>query len=260
MIVFLINLFFKKMFASRSWLIKIVFELFSVFLTVSIVYYASRSFDLKTEEASASSLFVFLMAGEVALIIPMGMAERLLGHFSEIRNSHFLLTLTGLRISPLKYVLSKTVADSFFLIIRVSTILLISKMLLNFPLSLMMIFSFFMSQLLAVSIFIFMGLVAIQFYRKFQKGMGLFYSMQTVAAILGGIYFPISIFPSYLKNISLFIPQTLILKISREIFSEKALSTKEVFGLTVWAFVFLLLWFIGESMLNFIKKRNGQLI
>ncbi|GEM_PF-770977 len=258
MIAFLLSLFLRKIFETRSWILKLFFELFSVFLTLSIIYYAGQSFELKTEETSTASLFIFLLAGEVALIIPMGIAERLLGHYADIRNSHFLLTLTGLKISPLKYVLSKTAADSLFLILRVASILIVSKIFLSFPLNGQMFASFFLSQVFAVVCFVFMGLIAIQFYRKFQKGMGVFYSLQTVAAILGGIYFPVSVFPVYLKNLAVLIPQTLVLKISRQIFSGKTLYTEEFLKLGMWSFVFYLIWHLIEKVLDYVRKINGQ--
>lgn len=219
MISFLLRLFLQRALGTRSFAGKILLELVSIFLTLVIIFYASRSFQFNTGTEEGISLFVFLLAGEVSLILPVGLSEKLLNHFTDIIHSQFYQTLLGLRLSPLVYVLGKSIADAVFLLFRALAILVLSSLFLDFKLTPVMLLLFLVSQFFACVIFLLMGVIAVQFYRVFRRGLVFFYSFQSLAAIVGGVYFPVSIFPSSVKTISWLLPQTLILHVSRRIFA-----------------------------------------
>lgn len=241
MISFGFNLFFKKIFKGKSFWAKCLFELLSIALTMSVIYYASESFLLKANEEKMS-LFVFLLVGEVALVVPMSFAERLLSNFLEIRHQHFYHTLIGLRLSPISFIITKAFTDTVFPLMRVLFIIMISVLFLEFRFTALDMAIFFGLQFFAVAIFASMALIASLIYLKSNRGIGFFYTLQSFSAIIGGVYFPVKIFPSYVKNISLFLPQTHILQASRLIFNGQNLEFKMCLIIIAWTIFLLGLW------------------
>lgn len=234
---------FQKMFNKQSILFKIVIEFFSVFLTLVLIYYASKSFNFKptSELQNNSSLFTFLLLGEIALIIPMSAAERWLNNFSNLRNQQFYQTLLGLRISPLRYLLSQVIIDLFFPFMRVLFIILGGYLLNTLPIGITNIFYFLCLQFFSVLIFLLMAILASFFYLKFNRGISFFYTLQTISTILGGAYFPISVFPNSIKNLSILLPQTQILALSRMIFSTTSDPLNGSLLLLAWLVFFTIL-------------------
>lgn len=231
---------------------KFFFEMISIFLTISVIYYASESFSLKTkvESRESLSLFAFLIIGEVALVFPMSFAERLIAHFLEIKHSQFYQTLLGLRISPLQFVLSQSLVDGLFPLVRVSLILAFSYFILNFHISLTGLVAFFLLQLFAIFIFTLMAFITILLYLQFNKGIGLFYTIQSFAAIVGGAYFPISVFPNYLKNISYLLPQTQILSAARLLLQDQPLNFNFYLSSLVWLLILSGAWHLLDKYLK----------
>lgn len=260
MISFVFNFFIKKLFWGKSLLWKIFFETLSVFFTLTIIFYASESFVLKSavQNSESHSLFVFLLVGEIALVLPMSFAERMIAHFVEIRSTQFYQTLLGLRISPLRFVFSKSLVDLLFPLIRLNLILAFSFFALNFQFSILGIVAFYILELFALVIFGLMASVTTFLYLKFNKGIGLFYTLQTFAAIVGGAYFPISVFPGLLKNFSSFLPQTQILKGARLLLQEQNIQS-EIYPIFLFWFLLLCsLWFLLDKFLLIQLKKEAR--
>lgn len=243
---------------TKTFFWKLIFESLSIFFTIAVIYYASESFILKTriESNENMSLFVFLLVGEIALVLPMSFAERLLAHFLEIRNQQFYHTLIGLRISPIGFIFSKAVADAIFPFVRVVLILAICTLFLNFKFTLINFVIFILLQIFATVLFAMIALITSLIYLKFNRGIGLFYTIQSFAAIIGGVYFPINIFPSYLKNISVILPQTKILQASRLIFQGQPVNLNIYYTLIIWLFLLTGVWIVLDKFLtNSLKQK-----
>lgn len=254
MISFIFGIFFKKVFTGRSLLLKTFFEALSVLFTIAVIYYASESFSLKTkfDNKESISLFAFLLVGEIALVLPMSFAERLIAHFLEIKHSQFYQSLLGLRISPLRLVFSKSLVDGLFPFARLNLILAFSYFVLNFHFSILGLFAFYVLQVFALLLFSFMAFITILLYLQFNKGIGLFYTLQSFAAIVGGAYFPISIFPTYLKDVSILLPQTQILRAARLLLQDQALEISFYLPCLIWLLLLFVVWFFLNS---FLQKR-----
>jgi len=258
MISTILGLFFKRIFSFKTLFWKIIFESFTILLTVAIIYYASESFVLKAslENKESLSLFVFLLVGEIALVLPMSFAERLLAHFLEIRNQHFYQTLVGLKISPIRFILSRALVDAIFPFSRVVIILVFCNLFLAFNFSLFSLVAFFILQFFAIIVFAMMALITTLLYLKFNKGIGLFYTAQSFAAILSGVYFPVSIFPSYLKNISVVLPQTHILQTARLQFQGQVVPLDIYAAFFVWLLLLAGIWLtLDRTLISWLKRK-----
>ncbi len=258
MISTILGLFFKRIFSAQTIFWKLIFETLTILLTISVIYYASESFVLKAniESKESMSLFAFLLVGEIALVLPMSFAERLLAHFLEIRNQHFYQTLIGLKISPTRFIFSRAMVDAIFPFSRVAIILAFSAFFIGFKFSFFSLVVFFLLQLFAIVVFAMMALITTLLYLKFNKGIGLFYTAQSFAAILSGVYFPVSIFPSYLKNISFVLPQTHILQASRLIFQGQPVAVGIYLTLLIWLILLFVVWFVLENtLIRWLKRK-----
>lgn len=258
MISFGFTFFLGKIFKNKSLFGKIIFELLSIFFTIALIYYAGQSFAFKGNDNSLgeSSLFVFLIVGEISLVMPMSFAERIISYFQEIRSQQFYQTLLGLHISPTQFILSRAMVDVIFPFFRIVTIIVFCALFLNFNITFLSFLAFCGLQFLAICLFIFMALITNLIYLKFNRGIGLFYSAQSFAAILGGLYFPIKIFPGYIKNMSVVLPQTQILKASRQIFHSPIIEVSPYLILLTWLGLFFLLYLsLNKYLVNSLKKK-----
>lgn len=244
-------LFFKKLFVSRSIFLKIASELFSIILTIVLIYYAGQAFEMKSVNNS-ESLFTFLLIGEVSLILGMSFSERWLSFFIDLKNQQFYQTLIGLGLSPEKFAFSRVSVDFLFPVFRVLCILVIGVFIGDLHLSLPSLFLFIFVQFLSIFIYFSMALITSRVYLVFNRGVGFFYTLQTVSSIIAGSYFPISVFPEGLKNFSLFLPHTQILLISRSLFAGEKIGNYAYLTLFFWGLFLFLSW----SILNQIVLKN----
>lgn len=260
MISFFFSLFIKRLFVGNTLLIKLFVESFSIVFTIVVVYYASESFSVKPMLAGSeeSSLFVFLVVGEISLLLAMSFSERIFAHFLEIRHLQFYQTLLGLRISPNQFILSTALSDALFPLFRVSFILIFITLFMDFPLSFFNFLIFCFIQIIAILIFTLMALITTLIYLKLNRGIGFFYTLQSIAAMAGGMYFPTTVFPAHFKNASFFLPQTQILAASRLIFQGKLFELNSLLILLAWLFLLLVIWLVLRRFLIKNLKMNAR--
>jgi ABC-type multidrug transport system permease subunit len=231
-------------------------------MSMALIFFASESFFIKNEylNSSGSSLLIFLLVGEISLILPMSFSEKFLTNFVEIKNQHFYQTLLGLKISPLRYVLAKTLSDSLFSLVRVLLIVSISSVIFKLNLSLTTLLFFSLVQLLGVFLFLLLAIVTSLIYLKFNKGVGLFNSLGSVAAVLGGAYFPTSALPMFLRNISSALPQTQIIYSSRQIFSGQTVPIVNLMIIASWILGLAFFTKLFDTYIKYnLKKHNAFL-
>lgn len=253
----LLVMLFQRMFKERSFLFKLILEVFSVFLTLTIIYYAGLSFSFTStpELQNSMSVFTFLLIGEISLVVPMTAAERWLGNFSNLRNQQFYQTLLGLGLSPSRFIFSQVLMDLIFPLLRIVFIFIGAYFLTKINLSVMMFIYFLILQMISLVIFLFMAILASGFYLKFNRGFSFFYTFHTVSAIIGGAYFPTSIFPNFLKNLSIILPQTQILRSARLIFTNNNLPKESYIVLAVWFLVLIVtVIFLNTYLTKHLKR------
>ena len=158
------------------------------------------------------TVFTFLLIGEVALVLPMSLAERWINIFISLKNQQFYQTLIGIGISPYRYIFSQVMIDLLFPFIRIIFILIGASVYVPFSLNPISFLYFFSLEVVAMAIFLLMAMIATFCYLKF-------YTFQTVSSIIGGAYFPTSVFPDAIKSLSSCLPQTQVLTIARQIFN-----------------------------------------
>lgn len=256
MISLLFTFFLRKIFSEKTILAKIVLECISILLTLFVIYFASESFLVRNQESHSTSLFTFLLVGEIALLLPAYFSERLVTYFVEIKSNHFYQTLIGLGVSPMRYLLIKALAECLFPLIRIIFILLFSVYYLNFYVDFNSFFQFLILQFFSMIIYMSMALIAIVIYLQINRGINLFYTFQSIATILGGAYFSPEIFPNYLKELSSFLPQTQILYKARLIFGNQSILIEGYAMIAISMFVLLAIsYFLYNTQIKWLKKK-----
>lgn len=246
------------MFGNRTIWFKLLSEIFSIVLTLAILHYASESFGFKKSELfkDQASVFIFLLVGEISLILPLSVASRWLNHYLNLVNQQFYQTLIGLKINYTEYIFSQVLIDLLFPIIRIIIIIAISIFLFNLELTLNNLLLFLLIQIMAIFIFYNLAAIAGAIYSLFHRGFSIFHTLQTVFSILGGAYFPTAVFPSSLKSFSSMLPQTQILQMSRNLFSNGLIATESWFILMFWMILTgAISWFLGTKIQGLLKKR-----
>lgn len=256
MISSIVNIFLQKMFKTKHLFIRLFAEFFSIFVTVSLIYYASEALSIKGSEQH--SLFEFLLIGEISLVLGISFSERWLSTFVDLKNQHFYHTLLGVGLSPWRFSFSKTLADMFFPLLRVIIILIVGAILKNISLSFFTIFQFLLLQVFAIIIYFLFALIAALLYLKFNRGFSLFYAIQSVSVIIAGAYFPLDVLPHGVKSLALVLPQTNILLISRAVFSGKGAGFAEWGALVSWGLILFLIWYTTDKFIIKNLKENSR--
>lgn len=260
MISFVIYFFSRAFFKSKRLYFKLLHEFLTISLTLAMLGFASESFvfsDKLNNTNPNDSLLKFLLFGELSLLLPMGLAERYLAHFLEFRNSHFYQTLLGLQIQPLKILIGKTLADSFFIIFRIVVILVAAILFFKIKFSIFSLFFFILSQIFGSSLFLIMAIMASSVHLYMNRGINFFFILQSFAAVVGGAYFPTSVFPKIIQDMTSLLPQTQLLFVSRNSFKEEFVLGPHFFTLSLSFVIFSgVLILINYFLIRYLKRKG----
>lgn len=231
MISFIVNHILRKIFLPRNQIVMLAYEFFATTITIVVLYQAGLSYKFNYGEGN---VFSFLVVGEIALILPLTLAERVIEKFQTIFNQQFFHTLSFVKIDPYKFLLKTSIKEMLFPLLRLSLLLSFSFSLFAINVSIESLFLFFCIQLLSLFLFCFLGLIAIEIFLWSKKGLRFYHTLNTVAALLGGAYFPADNFPIAIKEMAQYLPHSLILSSSRAIFSGVSSIGIYFLGLGFW--------------------------
>jgi hypothetical protein len=252
MISVLISMFVRNNIKISGNLFKVIVEIFLVVVTTTTLFYAGSAYDFKTSLfQERTNVFHFLVVAELALILPLGFAEKIIFHFQKNYSNHFFQTLSFVKISPYKHILLSSISEMFYPLLRLLSLLTIMRLIFNFQATLIQLVFFSFIQMLSIAMFVLLAFVAIEFFLWFKKGLHFFHTFNSLAVILAGAYFPTKIFPGNLKSFSAFLPQTMQLESVRTIFLNSIFPFDNIIGIFFW--IFLLAIFF-----NVLKRRQKR--
>ncbi len=256
MLSFLIKfLFFHISGKSRNKAVLFGSELLSLFLTLYVFSMGSKLVDREMVAQESENLFQFLLIGELALILPISFFENIIRNFQDFFYSQFLDTLRGNQINSFILIVQKSLAELLFPIVRIALMLILSLVVFGETFPFLSLLRFAFVQILALISMGMVGLLVIQFFENYQRGLKAIYTLNSLLAVIGGAYFPIRFLPSYVKDYIVWIfPQTIILQLSRVSFL-KSFSEMTYYGIY---FVFYLgVMGIGvKCIVRYLNKKN----
>lgn len=231
MISFIVNLILRKIYLPKNQIVMLAYEFFATSITIVVLYQAGLSYKFNYGEGN---VFSFLVVGEIALILPLTLAERIIEKFQIIFNQQFFHTLSFVKIDPYKFLLRAALKEMLFPLLRLSLLLSFSFSMFAINVSMDSLFLFLCIQLLASLLFYFLGSIAIEIFLWSKKGLRFYHTLNTIAALLGGAYFPADNFPVAIKKMAQFLPHTLVLTSSRTIFSGNSSIGIYFLGMGLW--------------------------
>lgn len=132
-----------------------------------------------------------------------------------IRKEQLMGTLENLLVTPTKIstlIIAMGIWNFIWASIEVSIYLIMGVFLFGIDLSQINILSTLIILILTFLSFSGLGLVAASFIIVFKRGQPITWTVNTLFEVLGGVYFPITVFPEWLITISKMIPVTYSIK------------------------------------------------
>lgn len=241
----------------------VISQLFNEIIILTVFWYTAKAFvpNIKVFGTSSIDYFTFIVIGETVLRIPSFFITVIT---RELKNATLNGTFESLLLFPqrpqMPFIIS-AISSSLIEFTRVCMVLVIAKYVFAIKLELFNCLLAFILQFFSLPIFIGLGLLSVSIFLFLGRGDGLIIKVVSIATILAGAYFPISVLPeafgSTLKIIS---PFNLLLDSTRNIFSsgyQFEFFIKNMTYLLIWGgILFPLGYYLFGTGLKHYKDKN----
>jgi ABC-type multidrug transport system permease subunit len=231
-----------------------VLEILSTIMMLVVFWYTSLAF--KPQLDNGVSYFDYLLMGEVILYLPLLLLQHnvRLGKKMARRGTFDFFFVN--KVNILNYFFYYSLAYLIKDFIRLLLLILLSAFLFSFPIGLLQL-ALLLSYIVVISFFTMLIGIAVGLSLIFWgRGEGSFGQFISLLTILGGAYFPLSVFPQWLQKLSLsFNPLTGFLEYGRDL--TRGLWQTPPLAIFIWPFVILLFYkFIYSYGLKYYRN-NG---
>ncbi len=256
----------RDLLVAISYKFKFLLQLLGIFVSTLMFFFLSRLVGGGVEgqlKPYGGDYFAFVIVGVAFtdyLSVSLG------GFSSQIRNAQVMGTLEALLVTPTSVptiLFSSTLYNFAFSSLRVVLYLLIGVMLFGLKLHITSIVSFVMIMVLTVLSFSGIGLFSAAFIIVFKQSSPVNWLINISSALLGGVIYPVSVLPGWLKPFASLLPITHALEGIRRVILMGAAFTdvyKEIIILALFVIVLLPLGLVSFSYALRIAKKEGSLI
>ena len=258
--------FLKKDFINQaSYRLSFILNIFSIFLAVYIFFIFSKLFEGTNSylEDYDNDYFFFLIIGIAVSDLALRISSII---NTEVRN--YQLTglfeeIINLRESTTSILLFSLIYPVLYSLVRLTIYLTAAILFFDLTLSFSNIGFILIILLLVIFSFIGISLISGAYAIAFKKGNPLSAINQLSVMVLGGVFFPTSILPSWLGSISQFIPITHALEVIRHLF----LPDTNINEQTIYHFLIMVLFSFSLILIGLFLckiavqtgKKNGTL-
>jgi len=258
--------FVKKDFINQaSYRLSFALNIFSIFLSVYIFFIFSRLFEGTNSylEEYGNDYFFFLIIGIAVSDLALRISSII---NTEVRN--YQLTglfeeIINLRESTTSILLFSLIYPIFYSLMRLIIYLVAAVLFFNLNLSYANLGFIIIALMLVIFSFIGISLISGAYAIAFKKGNPLSAINQISVMVLGGVFFPTTILPSWLSTISQFIPITHALEVIRYLFlPETNVNDQTIYHLVImvlFSFSLILLGLFLCGLAVKTGKKNGTL-
>ncbi|MBY0516478.1 MAG: hypothetical protein K2P81_06195 [Bacteriovoracaceae bacterium] len=191
-------------------------EAFSICLTLYLFKMTSQLVPSDKLQNTSRNYFEFLLIGEVALLLPLAYFENSIRIFLAFISSGFIVTLKSSQIDPYRIIRKLALNEMVRPLLRMICIFLGGFFLLETQVPHLFYVNFVLSQALTLMSMITVTELVLSFYSCYNRGLKVFYSINSVLALIGGAYFPVSYMAPFIKDYAVWLfPQTLALLFAR---------------------------------------------
>ncbi len=211
--------FIKKDFVSETtYRVAFAMRIFEIFFSVAAFYFLAKFL------GAAANPYLRQYGGDYFSFVLIGIAfynflsEGLRSFASNIRNEQLMGTLEAMLVTPTKLsviVLSTSLWNFLFASLSVMIYFLLGAILFGLDVSNINIGATSFLLILTVVVFSGIGIISASFIMVFKRGAPLNWLVSETARFLGGVLYPVSILPPWLRKVSRFHPITYSLEAMR---------------------------------------------
>jgi ABC-2 type transport system permease protein len=201
----------KDCFEAMSYKLSFGMQLVSIFLSLAVFFFLSRIFGsamMPEIQKYGGDFFSFVLIG----LSFTGYMTLGLNNFAEsIREAQIKGTLEALLVTPTNIstiIFASSIWVFLFATLRVLLFLLIGVFIFGVKLTGANYLGAMLILILTIIVFCSLGIISASFVMVFKKGNPITWIFGSASTLLGGIYFPISVLPSWVQNISYLLPIT----------------------------------------------------
>lgn len=201
-----------------SYPISLLLQFLGVFFNVFVFYFLSRlvaGFEIPTLASYGGDYFAFVLVG-IAFSGYFGVG--LSSFASNLRTAQTTGTLEAMLLTPTRLstiIFSSCLWDYLLTTLRTLVHLALGALLFGVSFDRGNYLAAFLILILAVITFSSLGVIAASFIMVLKRGDPVTWLVNALASLLGGVFYPIDVLPSWLQGVSNFVPVTYALRAMR---------------------------------------------
>lgn len=186
-------------------------DIASVFFNAATFYYVAKLFDTSTNnnlQTYGGAYFPFVLIG---IAFSTYQTTGLTSFSQSLRQEQYLGTLESILVAPINigtFLAGSALWDFFYATFEVAFYFLVGFLAFGLTLPNANLLPAFVAMVLTLTTFMGLGVLAAAFILKFKRGNPITWAIATSSELMGGVYFPTTILPNWLKSISDWIPMT----------------------------------------------------
>ncbi|MCB4757581.1 MAG: ABC transporter permease [Elusimicrobia bacterium] len=249
----------RDFYQTISYRFAFLLDVASVFFNAATFYFVAKLFD------AATSPYLANYGGQYFPFVLIGIAFSTfqtagLNSFSQnLRQEQFMGTLESVLVTPVTipiYLAGSSLWDFLYATGEVIFYFVVAFSLFGLKLYQANLLAGFISVILTLTTFMGLGVLAAAFILRFKRGNPVTWTIATASELLGGVYFPTEILPSWMKSISDWIPMTHALQALRQSFLANA-GFEQITPHLLFLLIFsILIWPVGILAFKFALKKS----
>ena len=249
-----------------SYKLKFLLQIGGIFISTLMLFFLSRLVGTGVAnqmEPYGGNYFAFVLIGVAFADYLTVSLESFSG---QIRNAQMMGTLEALLVTPTSVptiLFSSTLYNFSFTSVRVFLYLIIGVFVFGLSLHVMSLPAFFVVMVLTILAFSGIGLLSAAFIIVFKQGSPISLVMGTASALLGGVFYPVTVLPSWLKPYAYLLPITHALEAMRQVLLNGASFSvvyKEIIALSLFVIFLLPSGLFAFSCALKLARKEGSLI
>lgn len=250
--------FLRDLRQNLSYRLALFLDIASVFFNAATFYFVAKLFGDAAApklEGYGGSYFPFVLIG---IAFSTYQTTGLTSFSQTLRQEQFLGTLEPVLATPISiptFLAGSALWDFFYASLEVGLYFLVGFFSFGLLLPNANIGPAALSVLLTLLTFMGLGVLAAAFILIFKKGNPVTWAVATLSELLGGVYFPTSILPNWMKSIADWVPMTHALSALRKTLLTNA-NFNDIQKDLLYLFIFsIVIWTVGILTFNWALKR-----
>ena len=196
---------------NTSYKFSFFLQFIGIFVSVTLFYFIAKIFNVAVVNyltPYGNDYFAFVLIG-IAFASYQGVG--LTSFADSIRNAQVYGTLEALLVTPTSphtIIIASSLWNFLFTSVRVLLYLVVGVTVFGLQLTHANYLAAFLILILTIVVFSALGILSASFIMVFKKGDPVAWLFGAASGLLGGVYFPITVLPPFLKKIALLLPIT----------------------------------------------------